>query len=127
MVHEQDAVEVVDFVLHGACTESGRFDRHAVPRERRRLHDDARRAVHVTVDVRNREASLLIPYGALSFDDHRVDQHDRLFSFSGVDYRNALGGPDLIGGEPDPLLRAHRIEQVRDQLSHVVVDLRHFG
>ena len=64
-------------------------------------------------------------------EDLRVDEDPRVFDrlaalFLGllqVDHQDALGDPDLDRGEADARRRVHRLEHVRDERAHLVVDL----
>ncbi len=121
MVQEQDAVQVVDLVLDRPRAERGCFDQVAPAIPVCRFDDDPLGAVHVAVDVGNGETPFLAAVPPFPLDDHGIDQDHRVV-FAGVHHRDAVGGPDLVGGEAHALSRPHRVEQVVHQSTDAVVE-----
>src|SRR5712691_9649668 len=129
VVDEQDAVEMVDLVLQAGGEEPIGLDllRRTLEIEVFYLH--LRRAFHVAVIFRDREAALLV--GRLLRrrpHDLRIDEDLRalgLLFLGQVQGDDALGRADLDGGEPDPGRVVHGLEHVLDQLADAGVDLLH--
>src|SRR5260221_10587534 len=118
-VEEHDAVEVVDLVLERPRQQLGAFDAplHAVFVER--LDHHAGRAFDVAINVRDGEAAFLFLDRALAFHDHGVHQRVAVLRV-GLDHGDAPELAHLVGRQPDALVRAHRVEQVRDERAVIV-------
>src|SRR6266571_1686197 len=123
VIEEQDAIEVIDFVLRGARLEAGELDRVRLAVAVERCDGNGERALHIAVDVGNREATLLGRFdGVAQLDDPGVDQHERWRELlAHVDDRNSPRDAHLVRGEPHAFGRAHGVEEVVHQPPDLVV------
>ena len=114
---------MVDLVLRRTSLETGQFEaiRMPVAIERFERHVDV--AVHVPVDVGNRETAFFGAFDHLArLQDARVDKHEGWRGvLAHVHDRHALRDADLVRGEPYALRGVHRLEQVVHQPAHGVV------
>src|ERR1043166_5585227 len=123
VVEEEDAVEVVDLVLDRAGEQSARLPAVAQPVAAGRLEDDSLGALHVAVEIGNREAALFRAGAPLGLDDHGV-HHGQPLALD-PHHRDPLRDPDLVGREADALRDVHGLEEVVDEAPDVRIDGGH--
>ena len=125
-VEKQDAVEVVDLVLHRPGLEAGDGDAVRLRVSIQRLEHDRVRAVHFGVHVGDRQAALLGAFDfTAGFHDARIDEHEgRPELLAYVDHGDSLRHADLIRRQTDAVRRPHGFEQVVHQLPDSVVRRR---
>jgi hypothetical protein len=122
VVNEEYAIEMVDLVLDSTRAEVRRLNGDAVVVGRRRLDHDAPRPVDIGEDLGNREAALLTSDGALTLQNHWIDQDDGIVVLclhNGYAARN----PNLVGCEADTTVCMHRVEKVTHEVANGVVDI----
>ncbi len=119
VIDEENAVQVIDFVLEGAGQKllTGKLDALAVLILR--FHDLPCGAGNGLAETGDAEATFFA--GLLSFaeDDFRIDDDDLVglvFAQADVDDRDLLAEPDLRSGQPDAFGGIHRLEHIGDRL-----------
>src|SRR5438132_1374372 len=127
MVEEQHAVEVIDLVLHGPRLEARKLGAVGPPVAVQGFERHAEGALHLAVDIGNRETALFSRLALVrGRDDPRVDEDQGWgIVLADVHHGHAAGDPDLIGGEPHTLGRPHGVQQVVHQFAYRGVDGGH--
>src|SRR5688572_18615094 len=125
VVHEQDAVEMIHFVLEGTRREVATLDGALVAVGVNASQRDARRPEHRRVEAGHAETSLLFELRAAALHDLGIDQRHQLAGFSAgtrIDDQHPERDPNLGCRETNPGRRVHRFDQVVHELPHAVVE-----
>src|SRR5260370_1772175 len=118
-VDEEDAVEVVDLVLHGAGEKLFTFDLEPVSVDILRADLDLGGAMDLLANLGEAEATLFFELLALALDDLGIDEDELLFGIlleADVDDGEALRDADLLRGDADALRGVHALEHLIDEL-----------
>jgi len=123
-VEQEDAVEVVEFVLDGAGGQSGDFGDVLAAFEVLVTDLDASGAGNLDEDAGEAEAAFLTGDGLVAFEDEGVDHGDVAFLRGRqVDDAEAEGEADLCGGETDAVGALHGGEHHFGGLAKLVIEL----
>ena len=129
MVDEQDAVEMIDLVLHAGREQAlaGEILLHAVAVEVTHRHPG--RARHVGIMLGQRQAAFLVGHVLVGgLDDLGIGHQERAglgVLAVDVEHDDALQYVDLRSGEADAGRRVHRLQHVVHELAHVGIDGGH--
>jgi hypothetical protein len=123
MVDEEDPIQVVDLMLHGAGGQALQLPAIGLAVLVQRFQDHPVGTGNLGKHIRDGQTALLGAVLARGFHDPRVHHH-QLHSL-GVDHRHPTGHADLVRGEADTLGRVHGLEQVGDEPADLVVHHRH--
>ena len=124
-VDEQHAVEVVVFVLGRAGHKLVELVVNLLPGEIVSGNDDLFRPFHRGVDFGEAQAAFLGLDGPAPLDDHRIEKDillARLRIAPGIEDEEPVRQIDLVGGQPDALLRVHQVEHLADGALQLAVD-----
>jgi hypothetical protein len=117
-IDEEDAVEMIDLVLHRAGKELFSFNLEPLAFDVLRTYLDPGGALYLLANLGEAETALLFDLLTLTLDDLGVDEHDLLFRVlleADVDDSEALRDTDLRCGKADALRGVHRLEHLIDE------------
>src|SRR5258708_14747452 len=124
-VDEEDAVEVVDLVLHGAGEKLFTFDLEPVSVDILRADLDLGGAMDLLANLGEAEATLFFELLALALDDLGIDEDELLFGIlleADVDDGKPLRDAALRCGEAEALRGVHGREHLIDELLELRVE-----
>jgi len=116
LVGDEDAVEMIDFMLEASCEQTRCFDAHFLTLPVQARQHAAQRSLQVADLAGYRQAAFDRSLFTFEVAQHRVDEDIELVFLADIRDKNPLGDADLWSGQADAGRLIHRPDHVVNKL-----------